>query len=123
MPGAGAESAGRLHGGSLPKFDAFDGHIDSEKACVPKETRKAIQLFKRGAGVSDEAKGMYGIWFAVCVFNCKSRAGVHHRRRPEALRRCGSSARGNEHSEHLWSPLEVGWRSIFTRLRHPSCAG
>ena len=24
------------------------------KACVPKETRKAIQLFKRGAGVSDE---------------------------------------------------------------------
>ena len=41
MPGAGAESAGRLHGGSLPKFDAFDGHIDSEKACVPKRGKRS----------------------------------------------------------------------------------
>ncbi len=31
------------------------------QACVPKETRKAIQLFQRGTGVSDEVRWLLGV--------------------------------------------------------------
>ena len=42
------------------------------QACVPKETRKAIQLFKRGAGMPDEA---FEGWVSGCVpKRCESTA-------------------------------------------------
>ena len=57
----------RLRPVSLSGGDFLMSTFGIVQACVPKETRKAIQLFKRGAGVSDEAGCSYRLSWATAA--------------------------------------------------------
>lgn len=70
-------------------FSAVNDAWHCLQACVPKETRKAIQLFKRGAGASDEEPTLRGSeqplnTGAAWLEECRNAPGVYQPARAES---------------------------------------